>query len=278
MHHSRFGPYSGESAVYPQADLTDYYLCEAALWLAAAKPLPSRAMREPVDRPPQEPMLAPLVEPARRITTSIRASLEMKGGLTAESLMLLADASRVECLAEAAAAADAPARAMAVRAHLKRLEELRARMKPALVTPAPDGSVPQHQYDYLVAEAKAWLLRETGGTAQDLAAARGAMADAARAQVAAMWKRREAEEAMKPEFVEELCLWSRRLRDTQKQAPDPQANGAAPAEEHLRRMRELHADLRKRFDDGRDVSMVQVRQAEYFLHEAEGIAASRATK
>ena len=77
---------------------------------------------------------------------------------------------------------------------------------------------------------------------------------------------------MTPEFVEELCDWSEKVcradeatRGDREREPTPTAR-----EDHLRRMRDLYSDLKKRLDENdAEVARIQVSQAAYFLREAE---------
>jgi hypothetical protein len=255
-----------EPDAYPEDDMTDYYLCEAALVLAAAKPLSLPALFDAMDPPPQEPLFVTLIEPTKAIIATIQRRLDAQEALTTEFLTLIVDTSRQLYLVEAAAAADKGARLTALQRHVKRLEEVRAAMK--FAGQPLDGPPSRHDYDYDAAEARLWAAQENGGTAQSVAAERGAMAGAARAEVSSLWKRKDAGQMTAPESVHAMCAWFRRLRLLEQHsrgANDP----AIRPDDHLRRMRALYADLKRRFDEGVDVSMVEVREAAYFLREAE---------
>ena len=92
--------------------------------------------------------------------------------------------------------------------------------------------------------------------------------DAARGHVAQLWKRKDTGEPLTPEFVQGLCVWSQRLMWAEKNSGNGDDLAGVKAR-HMRRMRDLHAELKKRFDEDRDVSRIQVSQAAYVLREAE---------
>jgi hypothetical protein len=249
-----------------QATLTEFAVREAELALDAlgAEPQPADADEERVRQATEPPR--PLAEIARDVLEFLEKPLEKQEPLTPDFIRLQFDASRRLCVVESAAATRERTRIAAARAHFDRLEVRRSMVEMVQTTLA--GPMRWDDYRYFLAEAELWTLPSQSSLPTDRAAQlRRAMAGAAGAHVATLWRQKEAEGSLTPERVDSMCTWSARLRDAESAASP--AIAADAHRRHADRMRALFADLKRRFDEGADVSMVQVTQAAYFLREAE---------
>ena len=100
-------------------------------------------------------------------------------------------------------------------------------------------------------------------------ALRREISDAAADVVKSLRQRVDAGEALTPTLVEVMFEWSRRVYLSGVAADPARDARAQAAREHLARVKELHQVLEARFQQGIDVSRVQVAQATYYLREAE---------
>jgi hypothetical protein len=214
----------------------------------------------------------PLSIIARDIWNSIQKRIENDEPLTPEFFRFMCDASRRLCVAqlsEAAAGSSDARRATADHAR---------RVAAVLETPKTidiyvlDGPAHYDDIEYFAAEAKLWAEESGSGQSQRETELRRAMNDAARRHFASLRKRRESDEPLSIEFVEELCDWSDKVCRADEATRGDRDGETTPTarEDHLRRMRDLYADLKKRLDENdADVTRIQVSQAAYFLREAE---------
>jgi hypothetical protein len=195
--------------------------------------------------------------------------------LTPEFDDIMASASRRLCFEEMAAASNSDQRLAAARAHVERLQDFHSAAE--RVTHSTDGPISHDDLAYRVLEAKLSTARLSPSMPGRFPpqVLKSGMAIAAIRYCDFLWRRYETGAEPTIEFVEQLCQWSRRAdRSGELRGHPPEMPPSAV--EHLRRMRDLHADLKKRFDDDRDVSRIQVSQAAYFLREAELDAAEEA--
>jgi hypothetical protein len=239
----------------PRMPIAEYALRGAELRLAKAHlpPAPSRlewagGRATAAGAPPT------LAELARDVIQFSDRWLE-QAEVSPELLGVACEWSRRLCAAESESADGPAGRLRAATAHSTRLTKLRAL---ARARPADDLAFPRDEIDYSIAEARLLAAEASPHTPQQLAALRREMADAARRHVDGLRKRKKAGEPLTPEFVEALCVASRRLAAA---TGDPRG--------HLARMRDLHADLKRHFDQDQDVTRIQVSQSAYFLREAE---------
>jgi len=186
--------------------------------------------------------------------------------LTPEFAREICECSRGLCIAESATAKRAGERLEATTAHAQRTANVFSFISPLHTS---DGPAPRSPVQYYLAEAKLWAVLASPHSRQQLTAHRQEMTAAALGKVHEMSRRKGADEPLTIEFVEEMCVWSRKLWLAEERERDRKAIDPAPRVEHLRRMRDLHADLKKRFDEGGDVSWIQLSQSAYFLREAE---------
>jgi hypothetical protein len=223
--------------------MTEYALREAELRLAEL-----RAPSAPIATPP--PTLAQL---ARDV---VEAMDEQMGLIEPgpEDLEAACKWSRRLWEAESDTAPGPAAQLRSATNHVTRLTRLLTRARAAH---AEDASFPLEGITLDLAEARLRAVEASPHAPQQVAALRREMADAARTHVAALWKREQAGEPPTPEFIDAMCTASRRLGTA---SGDPGT--------HLRRMRDLHADMKRRFEQGLEVSRIQVSQAEYYLREA----------
>jgi hypothetical protein len=132
------------------------------------------------------------------------------------------------------------------------------------VTKGVARPVPRDDFHYFLAEAELWVLTLSGErSSARTRELRRVMSDAAHAHVALLWGQDE-DTPPTPDVLEKMGVWSARLCANRADGSGPDAHAR-----HVERMRTLYADMKKSYDEGRDVSRVQVLQAAYFLREAE---------
>ena len=183
------------------------------------------------------------------------------------------------------ASRDDPAlRLRVARDHLEQVRTLVQLYDMLDISGLPAGAIAEtkcyvHEAELWVAQAKAAVAPDAPALRDDRAetAAREALVDAARTAWREATKRADAGESLTPTFVELLCQLSRRLCRAEQLARPAKEARIKSAQEHLDRVKPLHDTLDQRFKAGIDVSAVQVKQARYFLREAElWVAQSRA--
>ena len=252
-------PASDGDAKSPEALITESALGAAEAELVIAQ-VEARVvnMDDLDDLPPPTVRAQPVI--ARDLWDSIRRRVEAGEPLTPEFLELSCDASLELMTWEAAGPRQREASQRAADAHLERVEALMNRLDSAHL---PGASRQTDVLRYHLAQAKGMAARwvRTGDQS-------AAMLDAARRHVADLWQRKDAGEPPTPQFVEAMCAWSERLMWAEQMSQDEPAMRDA-ASRHRRRMGDLHAELKKRLDEGRDVTRTQISQAEYFLRKAE---------
>jgi RNA polymerase sigma factor (sigma-70 family) len=109
-----------------------------------------------------------------------------------------------------------------------------------------------------------------GARLADKAAAR---VRAAEAVVQSLARRQEAGEPLTPEYIELKSVAQRRLTEARMEAAGSPAARAQAAEQGVEQSRANLKIVKARFDAGLDVSDVQVRQAEYYVADAEYVLA-----
>jgi len=231
----------------PAGPLTEFGLREAELACAAtgSDPPATNAHGYPVYSG------RPLSIIAREIWDSIQKRIENDEPLTPEFFRFMCDASRRLCVAQLS---EAPAGSSDAR---RATADHARRVATVLRTPKSidiyvlDGPAHYDDIEYFAAEAKLWVEEAGPGQSPRASDLRRAMDEAARRHFASLRKRREAEEPMTPEFVEELGEWSDKVCRADEATRGDRERETTPTarEDHLRRMRDLYADLKKRLDE-----------------------------
>ena len=278
--------YDGDRShlVTPEA-MTEHRLREAAAWLARPDDVRAEDGELPEKLPPYDPRAGDLREAAAAALLEVQKRAEVGEALTPTFVNLQATWLRRLARGAVASVEDPGQRVRATRDHLDRAREL----VQLLDWVQPIDGPPDHaraEAACVVREAELWVAQaqtaaaRPGKAPQDdrpEAAAREALVEAARVAWRESKKRADAGEAMTPTFVELMCQSSRRLCRAEQLARPAKEARIKSAQEHLDRMKPLHDTLDQRLKAGIDVSAVQVKQAKYFVREAElWVAQSRA--
>jgi hypothetical protein len=250
-------PYSAQFAI------TEYYLSESKAWFDLMGVVPP-ASDEGGRQIPMDGIYRPVDEVAREVWQLLEARRGEGEALTPEFVALLCEWSRRVWQAEEHLSRTSSERGAAAESHLRRLNRLAPALEAARYS--IDGIISRYDYRYYVKEARLFTARASSAVNNDIAQSRRSMAESARAHFDDLSSRMKRGETLTPELVEEFCVWSRRAcrAESASRATD---NGTA-ASAHFRRLSDLHADLKARFDAGVDVSRVQVSQAAYYVEEA----------
>ena len=237
----RGGISENPAGIQPHLLITEFYLRESEL--AVAGP-------DDTESPHRS-----LPETAGEVMVTFQKRIEADEPLTPEFVTEVCRASRRLCLVQTGSTS---ARAQWVRAakeHAARVAQWLEFTRSKYTT---GGPFPRHNLEYYLAEANLWAEQARSGGGPATLTFYSAMAAAARGHLDSIMARKKADEPLSLEFVDELCLWSRR-----------HATAASTPDQHLRRMRDLHAELDRMLRQGGDVSRIQVSQAAYFVHDAE---------